>query len=122
MRFFFVMAMVLLSMGICECRMRGNGSVVVGKDAGPPLDWKNGGVFKTDAEVQQFIRLIQYFSMRKDIGSLIKLRKWYVETLHSARMKRCIQKFHSNICTNNVGFYIWAQLLAKDMMNGKFSK
>ena len=121
MRFFFVMAMLLMSLEICECRLRGNGSVV-GKYAGPPSDWKNDGVFKTDAEVQQFIRLIQYFSMRKDIVSLIILRKWYEEKLHSARMKRCIQKFHSNICTNNVGFYIWAQLLAKDMMNGKFSK
>ena len=83
-------------------------------------DWKRD-VFNTDEEARDFVRLIQHFALAKDVDSLVQLRTWYMNTLFATRMKRCIRLLHSRgVCENNVGFYIWAQLLAKDIMSGKF--
>ena len=108
-----------MSWETCECQPL---ILRTASDTFSSSDWKKD-VFKTDTEAKQFIRLVQYFSLKKDIDSLVKLRTWYLKTLFSARLKRCIRVLHSkDICENNVGFYIWAQMLAKDIMNGKFSE
>ena len=83
-------------------------------------DWKKD-VFKTDEEAQAFVELIRHFANNKDVENLVKLRNWYMHSLYGARMKRCVRllKFRK-ICDNNVGFYLWAQLLARDIINGSY--
>ena len=83
-------------------------------------DWTRD-VFKTDQEASNFILLIKHFAMNKDVENLVRLRQWYIHSLYGARMRRCLRLLkYRNICDNNVGFYLWAQLLARDIISGNY--
>ena len=41
--------------------------------------------------------------------------------VHHKRMAKCLRHFGSRlVCENNTTWFMWAQLLAKDIMSGKY--
>ena len=51
------------------------------------------------------------------------IKKIIEKYIYEKRMRKCMEHFGSRaVCENNTTWFMWAQILARDIMEGKFDR
>ena len=89
-----------------------DGSLLDGTDLGVGAD-RTMTADKLKEYVERLVSLGQ-------VDQLKKLHDVYVEQLQKQRMDECVKRLGSRaVCNNGLGFRIWAQSLARNILKGK---
>ena len=74
----------------------------------------------TQLEIMNFASRFHNLIAAGKVEKVVRLSRRVKAIIHHRRLMRCIQLVGSrDVCENKVGFYIWAQLLARKVMAGE---
>ena len=73
----------------------------------------------TKVEISRVVKVTRQLISTGDKRRLVKFLQHLQKIVYKRRLEKCVKVFASeNICQNNANFYIWAQNVAKEIMDG----